>query len=165
MGYNASTVDKWKQSGTLFFWRFKENERNYPGWHFMLDSFASESMAALLRAMRVSAESCERTIVVTRPTEVVLRVPNNRGGAAAWSAPAKLRLEYSVDNPAAWSLGAENSVVRWQLGAEHISIVAEAFADPIKFFDSSIGSDPVVWSWGLLERLVPNSSLERTRDR
>lgn len=152
MAHTSNSVDKWKQAGTFHFWRFKENERNYPGWHIMLDVEASASIASLLRAMLDRAASCERAIVVTRQSDIVLRVPNNRGGSAAWSAPSTLRFAFSAEHPSAWSIIADGAVVRWQCGASHLSAVVSAFEDPARHFDSSIGNDPVVWFWGLLPK-------------
>ena len=161
MAYTSNSVDKWRQAGTFHFWRFKENERNYPGWHIMVDAAASESMASLLRAMHDRAVSCDRGIVVTRPTDIVLRVPNNRGGSAAWSAPATLRFECSAEHPSAWSITADGAVVRWQCGISQLPTVIAAFEDPARHFDSSIGTGPVVWIWGVL----PKSGVVTSRER
>ena len=96
MAYSRSVVDSWKQAGRLFFWRFTENTRNFPGWHFMVDRGASTSIATLLRSMAQSASICSRTIVVSLPTAEVLSIPNNRNSQCV--APERLRVELDLSS-------------------------------------------------------------------
>jgi hypothetical protein len=163
VAYSRSVVDSWKQAGRLFFWRFTEDTRNYPGWHFMVDHAASTSIAGLLRSMAQSEFLCSRTVVVSLPTTDVLSVPNNRQSPCV--APERLRIELAVSDARCWLLIEDGAVVHWQLGADSLRKVADVFADPMKYFDSTIGEEPVLWSWGVLAQPPPNKSLERTRDR
>ena len=163
MAYSRSVVDSWKQAGRLFFWRFTENTRNYPGWHFMVDRAASTSIAALLRSMAQSESPCSRTVVVSLPTTDVLSVPNNRQSPCV--APERLRIELAISEAKSWLLTEDGAVVHWHLGADSLRMVADVFADPMKYFDSTIGEEPVLWSWGMLAQSSPNKSLERTRGR
>ena len=163
MAYSHGAVDRWKQAGRLFFWRFTENTRNYPGWHFMVDHAASTSIAALLRSMAQSESPCSRTVVVTLPTTDVLRVPNNRQSQCV--APERLRIELAISDAKSWILTEDGALVHWHLGADSLRKVADVFADPTKYFDSTIGEEPVLWSWGVLAQPSPNKSLERTRER
>jgi hypothetical protein len=158
-----SSVETWRQSGRLFFWRFTENVRNYPGWHFMLDSTGSISISALVRAMSKSATKCIRTVQVSYPTAEVLQVPNNR--SAGCVAPTKLRIELDTTDPSTWSLNDDGVAVHWRFGYHHAATVADAFTDPLKYFGSTIGTVPVLWSWGLLSDPPPGKSLKRTRGR
>src|SRR5438105_1048742 len=89
-----SPVQAWKQRGLVFLWRYLENERNYPGWHFTADDLGATSFCELLRAMGSFAVPSHRTLVVTPPTTSVLAVPNNRNGAAPWVAPDKWRIAH-----------------------------------------------------------------------
>lgn len=150
MAYTRSTVDTWKQAGRLFFWRFTENTRNFPGWHFMVDRAASTSIASLLRSMAKSPSACSRTVVVSLPTTEVLRVPNNRNSQCV--APERLRIELDMSGAKTWALVEDGAVVHWQLSADYLSDAAAVFADPAKHFDSSFGMEPVLWCWGMLER-------------
>ena len=163
MAYSPSIVDSWRQAGRLFFWRFTENTRNYPGWHFMVDQAASTSIAALLRSMAQSETPCSRTVVVSLPTTDVLRVPNNRQSQCV--APERLRIELAISDAKSWLLTEDGAVVHWHLGADSLRKVADVFADPTRYFDSTIGEEPVLWSWGILAQALPNKSLERTRER
>jgi hypothetical protein len=163
VAYSPSVVDSWKQTGRLFFWRFTENTRNYPGWHFMVDHAASSSIAALLRSMAQSESPCSRTVVVSLPTTDVLNVPNNRQSRCV--APERLRIELAVSDANSWLLTEDGAVVHWHLGADRLRELADVFADPAKYFDSTIGEGPVLWSWGILTQSLPDKSLERTRER
>jgi hypothetical protein len=161
--YSRSVVDSWKQAGRLFFWRFTENTRNFPGWHFMVDRAASASIAALLRSMAKSESPCSRTVVVSLPTAEVLSVPNNRHSPCV--APERLRIELATSDAKCWLLTEDGAVVHWLIGSDNLRDVADVFADPAKYFDSTIGENPPLWSWGVLTQSPPNKSLERTRKR
>jgi hypothetical protein len=163
VAYTRNAIDSWKQAGRLFFWRFTENTRNYPGWHFMVDRTASASIAALLRSMAHSSTPCSRTIVVSLPTTEVLRVPNNRNSPCV--APERLRVELTLESSDAWSLVEDGAVVHWQLGINRLREVIDVFADPISYFDSTIGQNPVLWSWGILTQSPSKTSGKRKRGR
>jgi hypothetical protein len=153
VAYSRNPVASWKQAGRLFFWRFTENNRNFPGWHFMVDQAASASIAALLRSMAKSESACSRTVVVSLPTAEVLSVPNNRRSPCV--APERLRIELATTDAKSWLLTEDGAVVHWLLGADRLIEVADVFADPGKYFDSSIGDTPALWSWGLLAQSSP----------
>jgi hypothetical protein len=161
MAYSRSVLDSWKQAGRLFFWRFTENTRNFPGWHFMVDRAASTSIAALLRSMAQSESPCYRTVVVSLPTAEVLSVPNNRNAQCV--APERLRLELTLSSASAWALVEDGAVVHWTLGVDRMREAAKVFADPAKYFDSTIGQEPVLWSWGLLAQSPPDKLPGRAR--
>lgn len=85
-------VEKFKQAGRLYLWRYLEGARNFPGWHLSADETAAHNLAALVDLMAAAPFSSEKLLVVTAPTPAVLRVPNNRGGRARWEAPSALLL-------------------------------------------------------------------------
>src|SRR3712207_2285031 len=87
-------VNRWRQEGRLYFWRYTENTRNYPGWHLTADDLCCRSLADLIERMLSARGRPRKPLAVTPPTREVLRVPNNRGGEARWKAPAGLLLEY-----------------------------------------------------------------------
>ena len=163
MAYTRTVVDSWKQAGRLFFWRFTENTRNCPGWHFMVDQAASASIAGLLRSMAKSESPCARAVVVSLPTAEVLGVPNNRYSPCV--APERLRIEMITTEAKSWRLTEDGAVVHWQLSAKSLCDVADVFADPAKYFDSTIGENPALWSWGLLPQSATDKSPGRTRGR
>jgi hypothetical protein len=129
----------------------------------MVDHAASTSISDLLRSMARSESPCSRTVVVSLPTTDVLSVPNNRHSQCV--APERLRIELASSDAKSWLLTEDGAVVHWHLGADSLRKVADVFADPMKYFDSNIGEEPVLWSWGMLTQSSPNKSLERTRGR
>jgi hypothetical protein len=159
----VSNVGAWKQSGRLFFWRFTENVRDYPGWNYMLDPAGAKSVAALLHVMSKSETGCSRVVQVSQPTTEVLRIPNNRGAGCV--TPTKLRIELDIADPDAWSLDDDGVALHWRLGSRTAQIAEDAFANPGKYFDSTIGARPALWSWGLLKSASPSKSPGRKRDR
>ena len=106
--------------------------------------------------MAKSESACSRTVVVSLPTTEVLRIPNNRNSPCV--APERLRVELAQSDVNAWALIEDGAVVHWQLGADRLRDAANVFADPAKYFDSSFGEEPVLWSWGMLAKSAPNKS-------
>lgn len=90
-------VNKWKQEGRLYLWRYIENTRNYPGWHLTADDTCCHSLVDLIERMLTARWSSHKSLVVTPPTKEVLSVPNNRGGEAGWKAVRILTLKYPKD--------------------------------------------------------------------
>jgi hypothetical protein len=160
VGATINAVDNWKPSGNLYFWRYLENARNYPGWHFALDPAAVGSLSLLFDAMAKANSASYRTLRVVPPTLPLLMVPNNKNGSAKWQSPAKLRITFSPSNAAAWSFTGDSQVVDWSIGKAHVPIAVDAFRDPSKYFDTTIGNDPGLWSWGVF--VLPNKSVGRT---
>jgi hypothetical protein len=113
--------------------------------------------------MSQSASLCSRTIVVSLPTAEVLNIPNNRNSQCV--APERLRIESDLTGSDAWALVEDGAVVHWRLGTQRLRDMADVFADPAKYFDSPVGQEPVLWSWGVLTQSPPNKSLERKRGR
>lgn len=77
-------------TGSIFLWRYKENEKNYPAWNFSASPAGTRCLISILQALKVSGGV--RTLPVTPPTPEVLRVPNNRRGTAKWFAPQKWKI-------------------------------------------------------------------------
>jgi hypothetical protein len=80
-------------------------------------------------------------------------------------APERLRTELDISDDQSWLITEEGAVVHWHLGADSLRKVADVFADPMKYFDSTVGEAPVLWSWGLLRQSSPKKSLGRKRYR
>jgi hypothetical protein len=51
------TVARWKQQGRVYLWRYKENRKNYPGWHFTADAVACNALLELFELMFVRSTS------------------------------------------------------------------------------------------------------------
>lgn len=80
-----------KQVGRISLWRYTEHDRNFPGWHLNADAAGCQSLLLLIESLSVEGEG-HRTVEIAAPAEAQLRVPNNRGGEAPWTAPTKLRI-------------------------------------------------------------------------
>lgn len=87
-------VNRWKQEGSLFVWRFQENIRNYPGWHLSADNVRANSMIDLLDRMLAAQWRSEKLLKVMPPPVEVLRVANNMGGKARWESPHSMLIKY-----------------------------------------------------------------------
>ncbi|MGS1079888.1 hypothetical protein [Pseudoxanthomonas beigongshangi] len=140
----------WRQSGRISLWRYTENERNYPGWHFNADAAGCHSLVALLDALSRDGEGT-RTVSISAPTNDQLRVPNNKSGLAAWQAPDKLKVILSA-RPDDWSFppAIEPAVVT--LGTSWLAPLSEGIQGIAKGRgDHAIGSkDHHLWFWWCL---------------
>ena len=76
----------------IYFWKYKGNTRNYPGYHLSLNSEASDVISERLES-RLSMPM-ERTVKfnLTKPDNKILSVPNNR----THKAHSKSYLEFSI---------------------------------------------------------------------
>ncbi len=144
-----SPVNAWRQSGRVSLWRYTENERNYPGWNLNADAAGCRSLLELLDAL-TSAGTGARTIKLTPPTFEQLRVPNNRGGAAAWIAPEKWNVSLAPDS-ADWDFPADIQPAVLALGSNWLAPLRAGIAGiQAGVGDHSIGDDErglALWFW------------------
>jgi hypothetical protein len=155
MGPMSDAVNRWTPSGNPYFWRYLENVRNYPGWHFALDPAAIGSISVLLEAMLEANSPSYRTLPVVPPPAPLLSVPNNKSGLAKWQSPSKLRIRFAPSNATAWAFSGDAAIVEWSIGNAHVPNTADAFRNPMKYFDTTIGKEPRLWSWGVF---IPDRS-------
>lgn len=71
-------VDKWKQQGHLYLWRYLENDKNYPGWNMTVDEKFKQSFADLVKRMIFSDWNSKKLIFISEPSKELLSKPNNR---------------------------------------------------------------------------------------
>lgn len=145
----ASKAHQWKQRGRIYLWRYLENTRNYPDWHLSLDPAAHESLTTLFRAFCEEGLKCKRTLVVTAPPAAVLQVPNNQGGKARFTSPAKIRLSYEPDLERVWTIDAEADPLDWRIGPGGAAEVRSVLDEPHRYFDENFGGEPSIWWWGV----------------
>lgn len=86
-------IKKYKVTGKVFIWKYKDNLRNYPGWNFTVDIKASQSLLRLLELMNNCEWSSQNIITTEIPTELQIRVPNNQNGNARWKTKKNLKLK------------------------------------------------------------------------
>lgn len=111
-------VDKWKQTGTVYCWRYRDNARNYPGWNIAADKEGCAELLSLIDLMEAAPYSSSKTIRLTPPTDDVLSVPNNRLGEARWTAARSLSLRYPKGKvePDHWDLEREGDTLTLSIG-------------------------------------------------
>ena len=139
----------WKQAGSIALWRYKENQRNFPGWHLTADAAGCASLIALLDAFASDGGSSSRTLTVQAPTLAILSVPNNR--SSAWRSPSKLRLSLSA-SPSEWSFPESLEPAALTFGSEWLPDLRQAIAGiPRGQGDYSIGrpgnGNLQLWFW------------------
>jgi hypothetical protein len=108
-----TNVNRWKQEGSLFVWRFQENIRNYPGWHLSADHVGANSIIDLLDRMLAAQWGSEKLLKVMPPPVEVLRVANNMGGKARWESPHSMLIKYPKGKVTDdyWSLEGDDELV------------------------------------------------------
>lgn len=144
-------VERWKQNGSLYLWRYLENTRNYPGWHLSADDLFCQSFALLTEKMLASRWNSEKTLLVTPPNAKILGVPNNRGGEARFESAQLFLLKYPKDKVAADYFlleGAEGKVIL-SVGTEKLQLLSECIFSLLQGKgDYSIGSkNSRLWFW------------------
>ena len=87
-----SKIEKHKINGKIHTWIYKDNNRNYPGWNFTIDSKASENFLELLNLMNTSEWSTKKVITTELPTQTQLNGVNNQSGIAKWKSKPNLTL-------------------------------------------------------------------------
>jgi len=115
----------WKQSGAISLWRYKENQRNFPGWHLTADATGCASLLTLLDSFASDGRTCSRTLAIQAPTPAILAVPNKR--SSAWQSPSKLRLSLSA-NPAEWSFPESLEPAALIFGSDWLSKLRQGIA-------------------------------------
>lgn len=140
----------WKQQGSVSLWRYIENERNYAGWHLNADLLGCASILALLEELTHN-EGTHRSVQISPPSAAQLAVPNNRGGRAAWLAPAKLRVVCSPE-PTTWEFPPSLDPASLKVGCDWLVALREGIAGmPKGCGDCSIGSRKngslSLWFW------------------
>jgi hypothetical protein len=125
----VSHVDAWKQRGSLYLWRYLDNVRNYPGWHFAATAEGYVSLSSLLKVFSATSTCSYRTLVVTPPTPTILKVPNNR--CARWTAPKKWRISFmpELQWSNAWEFSVDNEIVHLSLGSLALPCLVSAVED------------------------------------
>jgi hypothetical protein len=137
-------VEAWKQVGDLWLCRYRQNTRNYPGWHLAAHRSGWVSLSDLFARMAAAPCACRREISVSRPTARILAVPNNPGGSEGLESPACLRLEVPGGRVGDrhWRLESDAQRVALEVGPSKLAELRAAVASmPSTGGDFAIGSD------------------------
>ena len=83
--------------GRVFLWRYRENRRNYPGYHLTADAAGCDFLLASLRRL-AAAERARRIELPLAPVgPEILAVPNNRRGNSTVKRFTRLELVTEPD--------------------------------------------------------------------
>jgi hypothetical protein len=92
-------IDRWKQKGAAYLWRYATQRRNFPGWNFTADAVGCQSLIELIDLMLSNEWSATQTIRLHQPTDSIASLPGLDG---SWHAANILSLKYpSAKAPAA----------------------------------------------------------------
>ncbi|SDH08093.1 hypothetical protein [Psychroflexus sediminis] len=120
-------IEKYKVKGKVYTWTYKDNQRNYPGWNFTVDSNASESLFELLNLMDACEWSTKKTLPTTSPTQNQLNVPNNQNGTAQWKSKPNLTLNYKTnESENHWRINELNNGIEIQFGKTKLTELQNA---------------------------------------
>jgi hypothetical protein len=150
------TIDKWKQQGNLYLWKYLENARNYPGWHMTANRSACQNLADLIEKMLSSPWSSQKVLNTEPPNEKILQVPNNRGGKAHWEAAQSLILKYPKKHKVtddSFLLKEYKNTVELSLGKNSLELLRQGILEiPEGKGDYTIGTDEIMlWFWWMPE--------------
>ena len=124
----------WKLTGRVYLWRYRENTRNYPGWHLSTDRPGGASLLELFSLLPSASTPVYRTVPLTPPSQSVLAVPNNRGGFARIWAPTKWRVAFDPSSAAAntWAFpaGADPAVLTF--GSSYLAPLVRGVSDILR---------------------------------
>ena len=149
-------VDKWRQKGRFYLWTYKENTKNYPGWHMTVDSIGATALLELFELMSSAKYSAIAKLQVSEPDKDILKVPNNKNGAAKWSSVPQLKIKYPKDQCSDnhWVLNKNNGEFTLELGKNKLEEIKKGILDiSNQEGDYAIGPDndqfeyECLWFW------------------
>ena len=143
-------TDKWKQSGSIFLWRYEENPKNYRGWHLIADSKGVRSLMELIDLMLKSSDEARRSIKINIPTENELRVPGCKKKAISTT---KFVLLKKKDNSDCWSIFEEQDAIKLEAGDNALRQLKNGLTDIQNnkgdYFIGTTGHE--LWFWWYID--------------
>lgn len=128
------SIEKIKKEGKIYFWRYTENTRNYPGWNISFDDDGFTFLNRLLNLMQKSQWPSKKSISTDPPTEKVLLGVNNSGGRASWKTVKTLSIQYKKKSPYPnlWRLNEEEQALTISMGSNKLNEFITAIIDTKK---------------------------------
>ncbi len=121
---SSEALHRWEQHGAVSLWRYAEPSRHFEGWHITADAEGSHSLLALVDLLAEANDvSLHRTLRVSRATDSILRVPNNRGARAISPSRWRLRLASAHDD---WHLVEDGDRLELTLGQTWIRALRDS---------------------------------------
>jgi hypothetical protein len=147
-----SAIEKWRQAGRLFLWRYGKRAVNKHGWQIAADVPGSANLAELIGLIGAAQHPVRRTLIITPPSLAMTQIPNaSRAVAGVWS-PKHLKI--SFDQRLAgdlWSIDEMGEQVIMTFGAAWLADLSQAAVDMgRREGDYSIGpngSEQGLWIW------------------
>lgn len=136
-------IEKFQINGSIYLWKYKENQRNYPGWNLTVDKVASESIIKLLDLMLKCEWSSKKHVTLSQPTNSQISVPNNWKGTATWMAATSLTLSLiKTDKINYWKIHEKLPSIEIAFGSSKLQELKIAIAGiPKGKGDFSIGNE------------------------
>lgn len=123
-------IQKFKVSGKVFLWKYKDDQRNYPGWNLTVDKAASQNLVDLLDLMESCEWSTKKNLITEEPTQAQLNVPNNQHGQADWKSAQQLTLNSrKLESDDFWAVIEDNGDVEIQFGKGKLKQLRTAIAE------------------------------------
>lgn len=109
-------IEKLKLSGNIALWRYFQNAKNYPGWHFTADKSGRAFLLELFDLMSNSEWPSQKKINTTSPDKLI-KVPNSQTQNDTWQESQYLLLRYKLsENVSLWSIMPESQGVIIEFG-------------------------------------------------
>jgi hypothetical protein len=127
-------------------WRYKDNARNYPGYHLSADAAGCLVLRKILSGIRDRVEIPTQT-----PDARVLAVPNNQDGAARTVSAQRWRIETKSTYPSDhFRFGEIGKIFRLECSMDQLQCVIGGIEDIERGCgDYCVGGDGnhVLWFW------------------
>jgi hypothetical protein len=151
---NAPDISKWEHRGKTYLWKYRDNARNFPGWHFTADNESCAAFDELFETINKARNPGVYTIPLCAPTQKVLSVPNNQGGRARFEPAKKLKIKYSPSQPDEWNMTFKNSTVTLNIGRNYLQALQKGIKD-IKAGNGDYAIGPMedenrIWVWWMV---------------
>jgi hypothetical protein len=114
-------VDRWRQRGLVYLWRYRDRPKNYPGWHLAADSLGNESLRDLMDLMQKSPYATECAVSITPATHAVLAVPNYWRGQAQAAVTWRIKTLTGEEHASEWRIDFEDGQVLHTIGSQNLA--------------------------------------------
>lgn len=121
-------VNRWRARGGVYIWHYRDNVRNYPGWHLTADAEGCTSLLELLTLMLEARYSSQTTITLKEPPAHVAGVANY---GSRWYSASSIEIRYPKGQvePDTWELTVTRGKIRLIMGEANIEAFLESIQD------------------------------------
>ena len=121
-------VTRWKQRGLIYIWHYKDNVRNFPGWHFTADNDGCTAMLELCALMQQAEYPARKTLQLSNPPDDVVQVVNP---GSRWFSASSIEIRYPKDRVAAdaWEMKSVDNKVRLIVGPRKLEELEDSIRE------------------------------------